>query len=209
MAITLHAVTAGRGSRLLLRPWLAADMAPLLLEMAREYPRRGLHPNFDADAAVPGCTGPTDEHNAVAWQQSQDRGWRDGDWLSFAVLERHQSAAGYSLVGSVALQGHGPGFRVGQGNVAEISYWTAAGARGRGIASAALQAVTAWAFGSFAASGLANIRLLHDLDNLASCRVAEKSGYAFAEISPANPASGYPAAHLHLAQPPGHDRRDA
>jgi hypothetical protein len=74
MAITLHAVTEGRGSRLLLRPWLAADMCPLLLEMAREYPRRGQHPNSDVDAALPGFTGPTDEQNAVAWQESQDRG---------------------------------------------------------------------------------------------------------------------------------------
>jgi RimJ/RimL family protein N-acetyltransferase len=207
MAITLHAVAAGRGSRLLLRPWLAADMGPLLQEMAREYPRRGLHPNFDADTAVPGFTGPTDEQNAVAWQESQDRGWRDGDWLSFAVLERDQSAAEYSLAGSVALQGRGPGFRIEQGNVAEISYWTAVSARGRGVASAALQAVTAWAFGSFGAGGLAKLKLLHDLDNFASCRVAEKSGYAFAEISPAKPSRGYPAAHLHLAQPPGNDRR--
>ena len=150
-------------------------MGPLLLEMAREYPRRGLHPNFDADAAVPGFTGPTDEQNAVAWQESQDRGWRDGDWLSFAVLERDQPAAGYSLAGSVTLQGHGPGFQIEQGKVAEISYWTAVSARGRGIASAALQAVTAWAFGSFGASGLAKIKLLHDLDNLASCRVAERA----------------------------------
>ena len=207
MAIKLHAVAEGRGSRLLLRPWLAADMGPLLQEMAREYPRRGLHPNFAVDDAVPGFTGPTDEQNAVAWQESQDRGWRDGDWLSFAVLERDQSAAGYSLVGSVALQGHRAGFPVEQGKVAEISYWTAVSARGRGIASAALQAVTAWAFGSFGASGLAKIKLLHDLDNFASCRVAEKSGYAFAEISPAQPSLGYPAAHLHVAHPAGNDCR--
>jgi RimJ/RimL family protein N-acetyltransferase len=151
---------------------------------------------------VPGFTGPTDEQNAAAWQQSQDRGWRDGDWLSFAVLERDQSAAGYSLAGNVTLQGRGPGFRVEQGKVAEISYWTAVSARGRGIASAALQAVTAWAFGSFGASGLAKIKLLHDLDNFASCRVAEKSGYAFAEISPANPPLWSTAAHLHFAQRP-------
>jgi RimJ/RimL family protein N-acetyltransferase len=53
------------------------------------------------------------------------------------------------------------------------------------VASAALQAVTAWAFDSFGAATLWQIKLLHSADNYASCRVAEKSGYAFQGISPA------------------------
>jgi len=35
---------------------------------------------------------------------------------------------------------------------AEVSYWTAVPARRRGVATAALRAVTAWAFGSFSSA---------------------------------------------------------
>jgi hypothetical protein len=34
-------------------------------------------------------------------------------------------------------------------------------------------------------------------DNVASCRVAKKSGYAFREISPASPPLWLTAAHIH------------
>ena len=75
------------------------------------------------------------------------------------------------------------------------------------VAPSSEQCRVAHAAATTRSSGLAKIRLMHDLDNFASCRVAEKSGYAFAEISPAQPSLGYPAAHLHLAHPPGNDRR--
>jgi hypothetical protein len=56
-----------------------------------------------------------------------------------------------------------------------------------------------WAFGSFSSDGLPLIMLVHDLDNPASCRVAEKSGYEFSEISPANPPLWHAAGHVHVA----------
>jgi RimJ/RimL family protein N-acetyltransferase len=50
-----------------------------------------------------------------------------------------------------------------------------------------VDAVSAWAFSRFAAGGLARLELLHQVDNAASCRVAQKSGYVFEEVLPARP----------------------
>ena len=77
--------------------------------------------------------------------------------------------------------------RIGERETAEIGCWTAVPARGRGIAPAAVRAVTGWVFNAFAGASMRQIMLVHDIDNQASCRVAEKSGYPFRDFSPANP----------------------
>ncbi|MFJ8626145.1 GNAT family N-acetyltransferase [Kitasatospora sp. NPDC093550] len=60
----------------------------------------------------------------------------------------------------------------------------------------AAQWLTDRAFAAFAGDGLHRIDLLHEGDDHASCRVAEKSGYAFTEVVPAFPP--YPAdGHRH------------
>jgi RimJ/RimL family protein N-acetyltransferase len=171
-------------------------MPDLLAAMAREYPERGLRPHPDLD--VPGTqrwSGPRNDQEAAIWLSGQDRGWECGDWLTFAVLDVSQNRA----VGQVGLMNRDGG-RIGIGERGEISYWTAADARGRGIAPAAVRAVTAWAFSSFGAERLPRIMLVHDLDNPASCRVAAKSGYQFHELSPANPPSWFTDGHIHLAE---------
>ncbi|MGZ3113292.1 hypothetical protein [Streptomyces sp. H62] len=56
-----------------------------------------------------------------------------------------------------------------------MGYSTAARARGRGAASRAPEALTGRAFESFEADGLERLGLLHQVDDLASCRVAQKS----------------------------------
>lgn len=61
-----------------------------------------------------------------------------------------------------------------QAGVGEVSYWVAAPARGRGVASRALRLLSEWAF---AALGLSLIRLWTHADNAASRRVAERAGY--------------------------------
>src|SRR5579875_3404095 len=164
-----------------LRPWRAVDLPDLLAAMAREYAGGGLrtHP----DVAVAGTqpwSGPRNHEEGLLWLAGQERGWRDGDWLTFAVLD----AAHHAVLGHVGLKNRDGG-TVGTGERAEISYWTAADARGRGIAPAAVRAATDWAFASFGAERLPYIMLVHDVDNPASCRVAEKSGYPFRELSPA------------------------
>ena len=59
-------------------------------------------------------------------------------------------------------------------NDAEIGYWTAPEARGRGIAAIATDAVCRWGFGALP---IDRIELCHAVENEASGRVAEKAGF--------------------------------
>lgn len=161
MSVVLNICAGGDRPALCVRPWLATDMPHLLAAMASEYPERGLwsHPDLD----VPGqqkWTGPRNEEEAAVWLSGQERGWEDGDWLTFAVLDAPENR----VVGHVGLKNRNGG-QLGIGERGEIGFWTAAAARGRGIASAAARAVTEWAFTSFGTDGLPGIMLVHDVDN--------------------------------------------
>jgi RimJ/RimL family protein N-acetyltransferase len=198
MTVVLDIASAGDQTPLRVRPWLATDMQDLLAAMAREYAERGLwsHPDID----VPGpqsWSGPRNEEEAALWLSGQERGWEGGDWLTFAVLD----TALDKVVGHVGLKNRDGG-QVGIGERGEIGFWTAADARGRGVAPAAVRAVTDWAFSSFGANRLPGITLVHDVDNLASCRVAVKSGYPFRELSPANPPHWFTDGHVHMSEAP-------
>jgi len=196
MAVVLEIAADRHRPALRVRPWLAADMPELLAAMVREYPERGLWSHPDVD--VPGqqlWTGPRNDVEADLWLSGQQRGWDRGDWLTFAVLDASQAKA----VGHVGLKNRDGG-QVGIGEWGEISYWTAADARGRGIAPAAVRAVTAWAFSSFGAERLPRVMLVHDVGDPASCRVAAKSGYPFHEFSSANPPYWFTDGHIHLAE---------
>src|ERR1700722_4375990 len=179
-----------RQPALTLRPGRAADIPALVAEMSRGYPIGGMAERR-AELA--------DERGAARWLASQDRGWRDGDRLSFAVLDA-DDVGGCVLAGNVGLKNRDEAGRIGERQTAEIGYWTAVAARGRGIAPAAVRAVTDWVFDAFAGSGLRQIMLVHDVDNPASCRVAEKAGYPFLELSPANPPHWLTDGHIHMRQ---------
>ncbi|MGW5672031.1 GNAT family N-acetyltransferase [Micromonospora sp. NPDC003776] len=168
MSIVLRAPATSAAPELLLRPWcdgdvdalLAAYRDPVLLSWTR--------------APV------TTRAEARAFLRRSRQGWAAHRRFSFAVLE--PTGAGERLVAHVVLKEVLPGCPA-----AEVGYWTAAPARGRGVAPRAVDAVSAWAFARFAAHGLTRLELLHQVDNPASCRVAQKSGYAFAEVLPARP----------------------
>ncbi|WP_431046916.1 GNAT family N-acetyltransferase [Streptomyces sp. P1-3] len=133
------------------------------------------------------------EADGLRWVRAQGRGWAAGDRFGFAVLERATDGAPPQLVGNVVLK------EVASGKPsAEVGYWTAARARGRGVAPRALEILSAWSFDTFRANGLERLELLHQVGNLASCRVAQKSGYAFDRVLPSAPPS-YPLdGHLHI-----------
>jgi len=193
-----------RQPALILRPWAAADVPALAAEMSRGYllggmwSRPGERPFM---AALPGGAerraGPAREDDAARWVASQDRGWRDGDRLCYAVLAA-DDAGGSVLAGNVGLKNREEAGRIGERETAEIGYWTAVAARDRGVAPAAVRAVTGWVFAAFAGSSLRQIMLVHDVDNPASCRVAEKAGYPFRELSPANPPYWLTDGHIHV-----------
>ncbi|WP_181766901.1 GNAT family N-acetyltransferase [Streptomyces albidus (ex Kaewkla and Franco 2022)] len=180
-AVMLRADATDRGPALVLRPWEAADIAELT-EVVRGDPllRRWTR--------LPVNEG----EDAARWLSAQRRGRTAGDRFGFAVTEDREGRDGGRLVAGVVLKRPDP-----EGPAAEVGYWTAAPARGRGVASRALDALTAWAFRTFAEDGLERLELLHQMDNTASCRVAEKSGFAFVEVLPPHPPHPLEG-HLHV-----------
>lgn len=107
-------------------------------------------------------------------------------------------AGGCVLVGNVGLKNREEAGRIGEQETAEIGYWTAMAARGRGIAPAAVRAVTDWVFDAYARAGLRQVMLVHDVSNPASCRVAQKAGYPFRELRPASPPHWLTDGHIHM-----------
>lgn len=166
MTDALRAATPTAGP-LLLRPWLSDDI-PALVEAYRDPAMRTML-----------LTRVADETEAQHWLRVQQEGRKSGSRFSFAVVDRDRDD---ELVGHVALKYPAPG-----SGSAEVAYWTVASARGRGVAPRALGALTDWAFEAFAGEGLVRLDLLHRVENEASCRAAEKSGYGFAEVLPARP----------------------
>lgn len=106
-----------------------------------------------------------DLDTARAWCES-GADWSNGAHATFSVLE----ATTGRLAGNVSL------WRVDLADQrsAAIGYRTAPWARGRGVATAAVRAVSGWAFGAL---GVERIELPHAVPNPGSCRVAEKAGY--------------------------------
>ncbi|MCX4686482.1 GNAT family N-acetyltransferase [Kitasatospora purpeofusca] len=165
---------------LLLRPWRSED-APELVEAYRDpVLRRWTTSALD------------DEADALHWVGTQQGAWAAGHRLAFAVLEARPDAEPGPLLGNLVLKRVSPG-----GSTAEVGYWTAAPARGRGVAPRALEALTDWAFDTLGPDGLQRLELLHQVDNTASCRVAEKSRYAFDRVLPATPPAFPLDGHLH------------
>lgn len=90
------------------------------------------------------------------------------------LAERAGSTAGFVICDAVTGERLGNIGLVHEAGVAEVSYWLAAGARGRGVATRALRLISRWAFDRI---GLAELRLWTHVDNLASRKVAERAGY--------------------------------
>ncbi|MFD2765245.1 GNAT family N-acetyltransferase [Micromonospora eburnea] len=168
MSIVLHAPPTPSAPGLLLRPWRVGDAEALLAAYRDPVLRSWTRQPVDTPA------------DAQAFLRRSRQGWAANRRFSFAVLE--PTPDGEQLVAHVLVKEVAPGRPA-----AEVGYWTAAPARGRGVAPRAVDAVSDWAFARFAATGLTRLELLHQVDNAASCRVAEKSGYVFQDVLPARP----------------------
>lgn len=136
---------------LLLRPWREEDAAAVLAAL-REPAIAQWNPS----------PGGTDLPGAREWVRRR-ADWSAGDHVSLAVT----APDGGPLLGSVSL------YRI-HADDASIGYWTVPEARGRGVASTAVTALTTWAFTQLR---LHRIELCHAVANPASCCIAERAGY--------------------------------
>ncbi|GAB2931777.1 hypothetical protein GCM10027028_34040 [Streptomyces sundarbansensis] len=186
---TAHGDLALTADGLLLRPWREEDVPELLRAYDDPLMRQWVRRPVDTP------------EEAARWLESQRAGWASGTRFGFAVTDPGRDG---ELVGNLTLKRPGPG-----AERAEVGYWTAAWARGRGVAPRALEALSAWAFTTFAEQGVKRLELLHQLDNVASCRVAEKCGYPLARVIPALPPD-YPLdGHVHVREAPAAVTRPA
>jgi RimJ/RimL family protein N-acetyltransferase len=106
---------------------------------------------------------PYTEADARAYLEICREGWSDGTQTNFAITE------GGRPLGSVGVRWVEPD----QG-VAEVGYWVAAEARGRGLCTRAVRLVSRWVLED---CGGERLQLRADEQNVASRKVAENAGF--------------------------------
>ena len=107
------------------------------------------------------------EHAEQFTSEYAPKSWASGDAAVFAVTDLGSG----ELLASVGLH-----FDRGRDDdIAEIGYWAAAPARGRGVTSEAVAAVCTWGFTS---CGVRRLEWYAEVGNAPSRRVAEKVGFS-------------------------------
>ena len=145
-----------RDRPVMLRPWRLEDAPGLVLRI-----------NDAAVAAFLDLIPQPYEHaDAVDYLSGCEEGWRTGASSNFAVFVDGIDGP----VGSVGIR-----WSEIDNGVAEIGYWVAEVARGRGVATTATRLAAHWAFA--AEPRLERLQLRADVDNVPSNRVAEKAGF--------------------------------
>jgi RimJ/RimL family protein N-acetyltransferase len=166
------------GSGLRLRMWREEDAAEAL---------RGLNdPQVQFGNA--GLADVVDPAGVLTYIRSRAEGWEKGTQASYCVTDAESG----TVLGHIGL--HQIELRMRH---AGIGYWLLPEARGRGIATRAVELCTRWGFEKL---GLHRINLAHALSNDASCRVAERCGYLYEGVLrgylPAK-GGGYHDMHAH------------
>ena len=159
-------------SALSLRPWTVADATAVIAAYADPDIRRWHGRTVDTEAEARALI----ERWRSAWSAESGAGW--------AIVRTGEAADGEGGSGGVSRRGPGDDVVLGrialraieteQGR-AECAYWVMPGARGEGVATKALAALTSWAFDEV---GFHRLFLVHSTVNDASCRVATKAGFA-------------------------------
>jgi RimJ/RimL family protein N-acetyltransferase len=106
-----------------------------------------------------------DEAEAASWIAQWPQHWQAETDACWAVTSGTGEILGRVAVRTISLA---DGF-------GQVTYWVLPGARGRGVAAQATAEVARWALDDV---GLHRLELVHSLANPASCRVAEKAGFA-------------------------------
>lgn len=100
------------------------------------------------------------------WIAGWQGGWPAETGAQWAVVDAERDV----LLGRAALK-H---LKFADGT-ADVAYWTVPAARGKGVCPRAVDAMASWAFWE---AGFHRLDLEHAMGNTASCRVAEKTGFA-------------------------------
>ena len=149
--------TAVVDGRVTLRPWSADDADALVSRIN----------DLEIAAFLDLVPHPYTTSDAHDWFAIAAEGWRAGTSASFGIhvdgIEGATGGVGVRFLGDI------------DDGCAEVGYWVAAEARGRGIATAATRAAARWAFATV--PELARLQLRADVENPASNRVAEKAGF--------------------------------
>ena len=178
--MTLTVGPTATAPALTLRPWQDADAAAIVAAHRDEAMRRWLMRPID------------DEDEARAWLADQYAGWADDTHMSWAI-EQEGTVAGYFVVKAA-----NPPAMLATG----VGYWTVAEARGKGIASRCVEAITEWLFGGQDIMPAGEIELLHTVGNEGSCRVAQKCGYILDSVLAPMPPRFPHEGHRHLRKRP-------
>lgn len=147
------------GGRVTLRPWQSSDAAAIAEIMAD--PR--MHEHLD----LPRPYSRADAERYV--DELAPRVAAEGSELILAIAE---NASG-RVLGSIALRG------LAQDSLmAEVGYWVATSDWGQGYATEAVRTVSRFAL----AQGARRVEILTEVDNLASAKVALRSGFRFEAV---------------------------
>jgi [ribosomal protein S5]-alanine N-acetyltransferase len=104
-----------------------------------------------------------DQREAEEWIRTRSDFWAQEKSVDWAVTDEN------AVLGRIGLR------RIDHEEaLGEVVYWVLPEARGRGVATRALCALTDWAFDG---PGFHRLELTHSTENLASCRVAQTASY--------------------------------
>ncbi|MER8115690.1 GNAT family N-acetyltransferase [Streptomyces sp. NPDC094031] len=152
-----------------------ADGGQLVLGLAQGVELRPWSPD-DADALLTAARDPAisrwnlftvaDHADARRRIERMRERWRDETGAVWAIARSGGPAIGLIGLNDIDLAG----------GAAELVYWLLPGARGAGLAVGATRRLARWSLDEL---GLHRLRLCHSTANPASCRVAEKAGFAF------------------------------
>ncbi len=147
-----------RGGGIVIRPWRREDI-DALYEAAREsIPTVGRW--------LPWCHEHYARADSEAWIAHCVTTWEAGEQYAFAIAVEE----GSRILGGVGLNKCDQDRRM-----ANLGYWVRASAERRGVATQAVRLVSTFGF----EKGFAQFEIVAALDNIASRRVAEKSGARF------------------------------
>lgn len=159
---------------LVIRPWEPADAA-------------AFHSAYqDPEIRLWHTRQPSSEDQVREWFEQYRQAWAQETGASWAVTRGGEEVLGRLAMGSLNLDD----------GVAGCAYWVLPHARGAGVASRALAALSTWALGE---AGFHRLHLDHSTRNHASCRVAVKAGFLLegTKRSDAVHADGRHDMHLH------------